>query len=131
MDIFKSVNLQFDTWFAGPMGQTTRRPSIWYSKYHYLFVKSCQILCKNSFNLLFLFFYKITKIKIKSFECPKAIRNYEKKILETSDAWSTSRLSHRPSKPAYYIVDCWIFRMIWVYVTVCWWVKLIYCLHGF
>ena len=23
-----------------------------------------------------------------------------------SDQWSTSRLSHRPSKPAYYIVDC-------------------------
>ena len=36
-------------------------------------------------------------------------RNYEKKILGTSDAWSTSRLSHPPSKPAYYIVDCRIF----------------------
>ena len=45
-------------------------------------------------------------MKIKSFECPKSIRNYEKKILGTSDAWSTSRLSHRPSEPAYYIVDC-------------------------
>ena len=42
-------------------------------------------------------------MKIKSFECPKSIRNYEKKnILGTSDAWRTSRL---PSKPAYYIVD--------------------------
>ena len=30
-------------------------------------------------------------------------RNCEKRIiLGTSDAWSTSRLSHRPSKPAYY-----------------------------
>ena len=27
-----------------------------------------------------------------------------------SDAWSTSPLSHRPSKPAYYIVDCRIFE---------------------
>ena len=45
-------------------------------------------------------------MKIKSFECPKSIRNYEKKImLGTSDTWSTSRLSHRPSEPAYYIVD--------------------------
>ena len=36
-------------------------------------------------------------------------RNYEKKImLGTSDAWSMSRLSHRPSKPVYYIEDCWI-----------------------
>ena len=40
-------------------------------------------------------------MKIKSFECPKSIRNYE-----TSDAWSTSRLSHRPREPANYIVDC-------------------------
>ena len=32
----------------------------------------------------------------------KSIRNYEKKIFETSDAWSTSYLSHQ----AYYIVDC-------------------------
>ena len=49
-------------------------------------------------------------MKIKSFECPKSIRNYEKKILGMSDACSTSLLSHRPSKPAYYIVDCQIFN---------------------
>ena len=31
--------------------------------------------------------YNFTKIKIKGFECPKSIRNYEKKmILGTSDA---------------------------------------------
>ena len=47
-------------------------------------------------------------MKIKSFECPKSIRNYEKKILGTSDAWLTSRLSHRPSDPVYYIEDCWM-----------------------
>ena len=45
-------------------------------------------------------------MKIKSFECPKSIRNYEKKILGTSEAWLTSHLYHQPSKPAYYIVDC-------------------------
>ena len=50
-------------------------------------------------------------MKIKSFECPKSIRNYEKKILGTSGAWSTSRLSCRPSEPAYYIVDCRIFAL--------------------
>ena len=44
-------------------------------------------------------------MKIKSVECPKSITNYEKKILGTSDAWLTSRLSHRPSEPAYYIAD--------------------------
>ena len=47
-------------------------------------------------------------MKKKSFECPKfskSIRNYEKKILGTSDTWSTIRLSHRPREPAYYIID--------------------------
>ena len=45
-------------------------------------------------------------MKIKRFEClPKSIRNYEKKFLGRSDAWSTSRLSQRTSEPAYYIVD--------------------------
>ena len=45
-------------------------------------------------------------MKIKSFECPKSIRNYEKKImLGTSDTWSMSCSSHRPSDPAYYIDD--------------------------
>ena len=46
-------------------------------------------------------------MKIKSFVCPKSIRNYEKKNLGTSDTWLTSHLSHWPSEPAYYIVDCW------------------------
>ena len=34
--------------------------------------------------------------------------NYEKKMFGTSDAWSMSHLSQLPSKPAYYIEDCWI-----------------------
>ena len=34
----------------------------------------------------------------------------EKKTLGTSDTWSTSHLSHQPREPAYYIVDCWIFK---------------------
>ena len=46
---------------------------------------------------------------IKSFECPKSIRNYKKRILGMSDAWLTSRLFHQPSKPGYYIVDCQIY----------------------
>ena len=54
------------------------------------FMTSCKILWKNPFNLFSYFFHKITKIKIKSFECPKSIRNYKKKImLGTSDAWLT------------------------------------------
>ena len=89
------------------MGQMNHRPSVWCSKYYFFFLISCKILCKNPFNY---FFHKFTKIK--SFECPKSIRNYEKIMLGTSDAWSTSHLSHRSSEPAYYIVDCRI--LIWL-----------------
>ena len=42
---------------------------------------------------------------MKSLECPKSIRNYEKIILGTSDAWSMSGLAHGPSNPVYYIED--------------------------
>ena len=52
-------------------------------------------------------------MKKKSFECPKSERNYEKKILGMLDAWSTSRLSHQPTKTAYNIVDCCILRNYW------------------
>ena len=65
--------------------------------------------------IFFIFFYNFRKIKIKSFECPKSLRNYEKKILGTSDTWSMSPLSWRPSEPAYYIEDCRILEVLsWV-----------------
>ena len=48
-------------------------------------------------------------MKTKSFDSPKYIKNYEKKINGTSDVWSTSCLSHQPSIPAYHIADCRIF----------------------
>ena len=37
-----------------------------------------------------IFFNEFTKIEIKSFECPKSIRNYKEITLGTSDAWSTT-----------------------------------------
>ena len=37
-------------------------------------------------------------------------RNYEKKILGTSDTWSMSRLSHRPSEPAFHIGHCRVLK---------------------
>ena len=49
-------------------------------------------------------------MKMKSFECPKFMRNYEKK-LGTSDTLSMSCLSHRLRKPGYYIVDCRIYTL--------------------
>ena len=71
------------------MGQTTRRPSVWCSSIIFFFIKCCKILCKNPFNLSFDFL-----TKIKSFKCPNSIRNCEKKC-----------------EPAYYIVDCRIFKL--------------------
>ena len=43
---------------------------------------------------------------MKGFFAKNFARNYEKKILETSDAWSMSCLSNRPSDPVYHIEDC-------------------------
>ena len=42
-------------------------------------------------------------------------RNYEKKILGTSDAWSMSRSFQRTSYPPYHIEDCCILctRLQW------------------
>ena len=49
---------------------------------------------------------------MKSFECPKSIRNCKKIMLGTSDAWSTSHLSRQTSEVAYFILDCRIFRVL-------------------
>jgi hypothetical protein len=40
----------------------------------------------------------------------KILQNSLQKLFPL-EAWSTSRLSHRPSYPAYYIADCWISRL--------------------
>jgi hypothetical protein len=72
----------------------------------FFFRKILENSLQKPFQFTFSIFYKIKEMKIKSFECP--IRNY-KKILGTSDTWLTSHLSHRPSEPVYYMVDCQIF----------------------
>ena len=99
----KSINLQYNStlvcWFTGTNDLLTKRLMF---QVLFFFIKSCKIVCKNPFHLFLYFKKKITKLKIKSFECPKSIRNHKKIMLGTSDAWSTSRLSHRPSEPAYY-----------------------------
>ena len=73
-------------WLAGSMGQTTHQPSVWCSKYYLFFIISFKILCKNC-SIYLLIFYKFTKIRIKSFECPMSIKYYEK-----IDAWNIRRL---------------------------------------
>ena len=80
--VVKSDNLQYDMlvrWDKWLVDKASDVPSI-----IFFFTISCKIPCKNGFNLFFyFFFYKFTKIKIKSFECPKSIRNYKK-----NNAWN-------------------------------------------
>ena len=105
----KSDNLQYNSlgrWDEQLIDQASDVPSIIF------FRISCKNLCKNHFNLFSYFFITLQKIKIKSFECPKSIRNYEK-----NNAWNIRRLVYEsfvPStrEPAYYIEDCQIFSVI-------------------
>jgi hypothetical protein len=57
-------------WLAGPMGQTTCRPNIWCSKHYFFF--------HNTHSIYFFIFFIKLQMKIKSFECPKSISNYER-----------------------------------------------------
>ena len=90
----KSVNLQYDTlvrWVDGTNDS-------WNLMFQISFFQSCKQFCKKNF------FYEIKKLKIKSFECSKSVKNCGKKILGTSSA-STSRLSHQPRKPVYIVLQ--------------------------
>ena len=66
-----------------------------FHKDYFFFMISCKIVCKNGFNVFFLFFYEFTKIKSKSFECPKSIRNHEK-----NKAWNIRHLVDESFIPA-------------------------------
>ena len=98
--VVKSINLQYNT--LGRLDDGTNESSTKRLMFQALFF--FMILLQNSlqksFQFISLFFQKNTKIKIKSFECPKSIKSLKKIILGTSDAWSTIRLSNRPSEPA-------------------------------
>ena len=92
-------------WFAGQIGQMFFRTSVWCPKY-FFFIKFCKILSKNPFNSFFYFLNKITKMKIKNFECPKSI--HMKKNINTC---LTIHLSHQPIEPAYYILHWQISKL--------------------
>ena len=96
----KSINLQYNMlvhWADGTNDSLTK-----FLMFQVLFClyKILRNFLQKRFQFIFLFFYKITKMKIKSFECPKSIRNHEKKIVGMPDIWSPKQLSHRPSEPA-------------------------------
>ena len=99
----KSDNLQYNTmvrWNKWLVDQASDVPSISF------FIISCKFFAKILPIDFFIFFYKFTKIKVKSFECPKSIRNYKKKMLGTSDAWSTSHLCPQTSVLYCRLSDC-------------------------
>ena len=76
----KSVNMQNNTlvrWSDGTKDSSTKHLMF---QVLFFFIKSCKIICKNCLHLFLLFFYKLTKIK--SFECPKSMRNYKE-----NNAW--------------------------------------------
>ena len=60
------------------------------------------------------FFTEYNFIKLqnenKEFWVPYVYQQLWKKKLGKQEAWSMSLLCHWPSKPAYYIVDCWILQ---------------------
>ena len=73
--IQKSDNLQFDMlvrWVAGTNDSSAKRLMFQVLLFFHNFFQ-------KSFQFIFSSFYKFTKIKTRSFECLKSIRNYEKK----------------------------------------------------
>ena len=101
MEIWQSSN-----WYIGSLGQMTHGPSVW--RFKYIFFRNfLQTSLKNCFNSLSYFF--IIWNTNKEFWVPSVYKKLWKKImLGASDTWSMSHLSQRPSKPEYYIKDCWI-----------------------
>ena len=106
--ISQSVNLQYNA--LGRLDDGTNESSTKRLMFQVLlfFHDFLQNSLQKSYQFFFIF-WKITKITIKSFECPMSIKSIKKIIHGTSDSWSTNFLSHRPSNPAYYIVNWRIF----------------------
>ena len=80
----KSDNLQYNMltcWVNGTNDSSTMRLMF---QALFFFIISYKLRALKS--LFFYFSYKFTKIKIKSFEYPKSIRNHKKIMLGTSDA---------------------------------------------
>ena len=64
-------------WVAWTMGQMNHWPSVWCSKYYFFSWFLAEFFAKNTFNL-FVYFFLNTKIKVKSFKCPKSIKSLKK-----------------------------------------------------
>ena len=83
----KSNNLQYNMlvrWFAGTNDLSTKRLMFQVLSFFHNFLQNS---LQKLFQFIFLWIYEFTKIRIKSFECPKSIRNYKK-----NNAWNIRRL---------------------------------------
>ena len=76
----------------------------------FLLHKILQNFLQKPFEIILLF-YKITKMKIKSFECPKSIKNYKKKYLERQ---KLGRLVVCPIGPANQRIILWIVKFLFL-----------------
>ena len=96
----KSVNLKYNT--LGRLDDGTKELSTKCLMFQVLFffLDFLQNSLQKPFQFIFLFFYKITKIKKKSFEFPKSIKSIKKIILGTSDTSKPIHLFHCPCNPA-------------------------------
>ena len=92
-------------WVAWTIGQTNRRTRVWCSKYHFFNTFYRLRALKTLYFYFCNFIKKNKKINWKDFCKEFCKKSWKKIILGTSDAWSTIRLSHHPSDPAYYIVN--------------------------
>ena len=101
----KSVNLQYIT--LGCLDDGTNESSTKSLMFQVLFFYTFYRLraLKTLYFYFCNFIKKNKKINWKDFCKEFCKKSWKKIILGTSDAWSTIRLSHRPSDPAYYIVN--------------------------
>ena len=71
----------------------------------FFFIIPYRLRALKIFIFVFVISYKNKKNELKGF-LQRILKDFmKKKILGTSEAWSSSCLSHWPNKPANYIVD--------------------------
>ena len=85
------------------MGQMNCPPRVWCSMY--FFFHTFYRLRAPKTLYFYLYFFWNKQIDWKYFCKEFCKKSWKKIILGTSDAWSTIHLAHRPSDPAYYIVN--------------------------
>ena len=97
--LLKSNNIRYNTlgcWVFATEDSSTKCLMFQVS---FFFHKILQTSLQKPFQFVFLLRFKITKMKIKSFKCPKSIKIIKKKIIYLEHQTLGIYLSHRPSNP--------------------------------